>query len=261
MTGQQVTLYLIDITNAVIKVDSQTNACKWVFIKNIAFIDGAIAPLSCYVSEGMEQTDIGGMINRLMVTSYKKKTVFRVDGQLLNRKLVFSFSGQYNTYPMIYIYVSNDSVNYTTAYTNQTATFTITDSYTFTAAYNYVKIACTLDGTGSNDYYYYVLLSRRPVLSLHHLDCCGEAEQEKFSLLHSPDSDLVVYVNGVETVDYTLTGTSIVFTNAPASSAAITADYKYLCNITASYKVPYIPKSEDYVLDVTMELQFGEGDL
>lgn len=29
--------------------------------------------------------------------------------------------------------------------------------------------------------------------------------------------------------------------------------------ITADYTVPYIPKTEDYVLDVTMEIQFGEG--
>lgn len=29
--------------------------------------------------------------------------------------------------------------------------------------------------------------------------------------------------------------------------------------ITAEYKVPFIPKTEDYVLDVTCEIQFGEG--
>jgi hypothetical protein len=29
--------------------------------------------------------------------------------------------------------------------------------------------------------------------------------------------------------------------------------------ITADYKVPYIPKTADYVLDVTMEINFGEG--
>jgi hypothetical protein len=38
--------------------------------------------------------------------------------------------------------------------------------------------------------------------------------------------------------------------NTPLSEGAI---------ITADYTVPYIPKTEDYVLDVTMEIQFGEG--
>ena len=41
----------------------------------------------------------------------------------------------------------------------------------------------------------------------------------------------------------------ITFTVPPPEGAMITADYT----------VPYIPKTEDYVLDVTMEIQFGEG--
>lgn len=42
---------------------------------------------------------------------------------------------------------------------------------------------------------------------------------------------------------------SVNFNTPPPEGAVITADYT----------VPYIPKSEDYVLDVTMEIQFGEG--
>jgi hypothetical protein len=41
----------------------------------------------------------------------------------------------------------------------------------------------------------------------------------------------------------------ITFNTPPPEGAIITADYT----------VPYIPKTEDYVLDVTMEIQFGEG--
>lgn len=42
---------------------------------------------------------------------------------------------------------------------------------------------------------------------------------------------------------------SLIFNTPPPEGAIITADYT----------VPYIPKTEDYVLDVTMEIQFGEG--
>lgn len=42
----------------------------------------------------------------------------------------------------------------------------------------------------------------------------------------------------------------VVMFNTPPPEGAI---------ITADYKVPYIPKTEDYVLDVTAEIQFGEG--
>lgn len=45
-------------------------------------------------------------------------------------------------------------------------------------------------------------------------------------------------------------GKSIINFNTPPPEGAI---------ITADYTVPYIPKTEDYVLDVTMEIQFGEG--
>jgi hypothetical protein len=41
----------------------------------------------------------------------------------------------------------------------------------------------------------------------------------------------------------------VVFLEPPAEGAVVTIDYK----------VPYIPKSEDYVLDITMEVIFGEG--
>src|SRR5690606_33973831 len=41
----------------------------------------------------------------------------------------------------------------------------------------------------------------------------------------------------------------IMFNTPPPNEAIITADYK----------VPYIPKSKDYVLDVTAEIQFAEG--
>lgn len=42
---------------------------------------------------------------------------------------------------------------------------------------------------------------------------------------------------------------SLIFNTPPPEGAVITADYT----------VPYIPKTEDYVLDVTCEIQFGEG--
>ncbi|WP_350342339.1 hypothetical protein PRVXT_001567 [Proteinivorax tanatarense] len=42
---------------------------------------------------------------------------------------------------------------------------------------------------------------------------------------------------------------TVVFDTPPSEGAAITADYT----------VPYIPKTEDYVLDVSFEIQFGEG--
>lgn len=45
------------------------------------------------------------------------------------------------------------------------------------------------------------------------------------------------------------TKSKIKFNSPPAEGAIITADYT----------VPYIPKTEDYVLDVTCEIQFGEG--
>lgn len=41
----------------------------------------------------------------------------------------------------------------------------------------------------------------------------------------------------------------VLFNTPPPEGAVITADYT----------VPYIPKTEDYVLDVTCEIQFGEG--
>jgi hypothetical protein len=42
---------------------------------------------------------------------------------------------------------------------------------------------------------------------------------------------------------------TIVFDTPPPEGVSITADYT----------VPYIPKSKDYVLDVTAEIQFAEG--
>ena len=94
----------------------------------------------------------------------------------------------------------------------------------------------------------------------------GDGAETTFALEHTPlvDDDtglstLVVKLDSVETTDYTLDGTNVTFNTAPSSGVAITADYRYECTITADYSVPYFPKSEDYVLDVGFEIQFGEG--
>ena len=69
----------------------------------------------------------------------------------------------------------------------------------------------------------------------------------------SPGGNMIVaasYKSPCFTVhNFEKTFKTIIFTTPPPEGAVITADYL----------VPYIPKSEDYVLDVSAEVQFGEG--
>ncbi len=69
----------------------------------------------------------------------------------------------------------------------------------------------------------------------------------------SPDGDTIVTASESSPYftihNFEKTFKTIIFTTPPPEGAVITADYI----------VPYIPKTEDYVLDVTAEIQFGEG--
>lgn len=53
----------------------------------------------------------------------------------------------------------------------------------------------------------------------------GDGATVTFALAHTPKSGLVVYLDGVETSDYTADGANITFNTAPASAVVITADY------------------------------------
>ena len=68
----------------------------------------------------------------------------------------------------------------------------------------------------------------------------------------SPDGNTIVTASNSSpyfTVhNFEKTFKTITFTAPPPEGAVITADYI----------VPYIPKTEDYVLDVSAEIQFGE---
>ncbi len=69
----------------------------------------------------------------------------------------------------------------------------------------------------------------------------------------SPDGNTIVTASNSSpyfTVhNFEKTFKTIIFTTPPPEGAVITADYS----------VSYIPKSENYVLDVSAEIQFGEG--
>ena len=86
----------------------------------------------------------------------------------------------------------------------------------------------------------------------------GDALETDFALAHTPIAgSLKVYLNGEETSAYALAGDTITFNSAPASGDAITADYRYSCTISANYKVPYIPKDSNHVLDLQCSIVWG----
>lgn len=97
----------------------------------------------------------------------------------------------------------------------------------------------------------------------------GDGSNDTFMFRFTPDTINGIYIDSVlvDPADYTVTNDEIVFDTPPALdkivsadyeySCAITADYRYECEITADYTVPYIPKTADNVLDVSMEITFG----
>ena len=86
----------------------------------------------------------------------------------------------------------------------------------------------------------------------------GNGTETDFALDHEPiTGSLTVYLNGVATSAYTLAGSTVTFTAAPALGDVITADYKYSCTISANYKVPYIPKDANHVLDLQCSIVWG----
>ena len=74
---------------------------------------------------------------------------------------------------------------------------------------------------------------------------------------------LEIYIDdvAVDSEDYTIDGDDVIFDTPPADTEVVTADYRYECEITADYTVPYIPKSEYNLLDVSMEITFGETEV
>lgn len=88
----------------------------------------------------------------------------------------------------------------------------------------------------------------------------GDASEITFTLPHTPITDtLVVELNGIETTDYTLDGTAITFNIAPGTGVAITASYRYSCNVTADYTTGVLAKDSNYVIDFSFSLYFTEG--
>lgn len=88
----------------------------------------------------------------------------------------------------------------------------------------------------------------------------GDASEITFTLPHTPITDtLVVELNGIETTDYTLDGAAITFNTAPGTGVAITASYRYSCNVTADYTTGVLAKDSNYVIDFSFALYFTEG--
>jgi hypothetical protein len=78
----------------------------------------------------------------------------------------------------------------------------------------------------------------------------GDGVKTTFTVSNKAIKDLVVYVDGVISSDYTInTIQQIVFNTPIASGSTVTADY--ICI--------YIPKDSDHVLNVSMKIQFGGG--
>ena len=104
--------------------------------------------------------------------------------------------------------------------------------------------------------------SSSPYFTVHKLTVNGQYEKVQdltgvgdtgYGVVISQDGETIVTASSsgpyftVHNTEKVLS--AIVFDAPPPEGAVITADYS----------VPYIPKSEDYVLDVSAEVQFGEG--
>jgi len=86
----------------------------------------------------------------------------------------------------------------------------------------------------------------------------GDGLIQAFALDNTPDAEsLTVYINSVATSDFTISDNTITFNTAPAAGDVITADYKYSCTVTADYKIPFIPKDENRVLDVQCSITWN----
>lgn len=81
----------------------------------------------------------------------------------------------------------------------------------------------------------------------------GETDQEStfWTWNEINETNPTVYIDDVETTAFTYNDTTgvITFTTAPANGEVV----------TATWSVPYIAKSNDYVLDVEFEFTFGQG--
>ena len=78
---------------------------------------------------------------------------------------------------------------------------------------------------------------------------------QKYTFTETPELIRIVITREAGTikvvVDPIEADNKIIFNTPPPEGAVITADYT----------VPYIPKTKDYVLDVSVEIQFGEGTI
>ena len=89
----------------------------------------------------------------------------------------------------------------------------------------------------------------------------GDGTTTVFTLDNTPIGGVAdIYVDGglVAPADYDLTGETITFDTAPGNTLAITADYKYEAAITADYTVDGIHKTDQYIVDVSFAIEFGE---
>jgi hypothetical protein len=78
----------------------------------------------------------------------------------------------------------------------------------------------------------------------------GDGATTTFTVPNKAIKDLVVYVDGVISSDYTInTIQQIVFNTPIANGSTVTVDYTCI----------YIPKDSDHVLNISMKIQFGGG--
>lgn len=143
------------------------------------------------------------------------------------------------------------------------------NEYALTVYFDGVAISASEYSLNEND----ITFTTPPGLASNELLGIGDGINDTFNLKFTPTNTPDIYIDGVlvDPLDYTRTGKEIVFGTEPAEGEAVTANYEYSCAITADYRyeveitadytVPCIPKTEDNVLDVSMEITFGETEV
>ncbi len=265
-----------DITNVTVKVDGALVYPSDYSLKNIGLAYGGTRiPMHALMED--DETPRPELINTPYtgigyLHEYRSNVyapTVKVDpNKIINKTIHYKFdAGSTSTTCYLYIQGSYNGTTWETIKSHGTKN-EVTGSAVNTNPYNYFRAYVAAGSYHAYLYYIYFASNTPPCVEFltppglvtGEAVGMGDGSTDIFTLVHAPLTDsLTVYLDGLETTDYTLNGNSITFTTAPAQDVMITADYRYSCTITADYNVSYIPKDENHVLDVAMELQFGEG--
>lgn len=230
-------------------------------ISLITFLDEE--PLQFTRISGLDGTDMtapaGGSITR----------TYKVNKPILNRMFYFRIYGM--GYPVTATFIlqsSNNGVDFTALKSIQFSNTQVeTKTWIANANCEYLRIILSVYYTSRAssgriavyDQLQQVVFNTPPGLVEGEELGVGDGVENTFTLEHTPLEVLEIYINdvAVDSEDYTVDGDDVIFDTPPANTEVVTADYRYEVEITADYTVPYIPKTTDNVLDVSMEITFG----